>query len=392
MATSKCLTQFRRDVANSLLRATTCRVPDCALLRTRSLSILSLAIVASILGCEPSTRSDDTTVKKRTSHVRTIRVKDMEFLSAKLKEKFLRCDAIARKFARDGWHRRPYKTFELHAARGMYHAEWATFANKSDRNPINYRGPREVHCLSIGAYFDADSREEGQEKIIRGFQLDARWKPAGSGWGARLYYRTFQGDAYPRSKRPYEDFRFSAIHYSQSHDRDSLPSLYFNRAGMTGWADTFQFGGDKGRPPTAYSLFVCSRGSSSVEYQKRWAIIPDTDLKRILDSAETFRDFALRSLDELERRLNVDIPDGTAVKRARYQRQRQLKYAEDPRVLYSKRKLTPGERKQILNKALLQVSKQRAAIRKHYRTIYAAVLRAFPISKCITVGDNDRLK
>lgn len=155
--------------------------------------------------------------------VRKLPVDEMRFPDQKLGEKFLRMDAVCNSFAKPNWHRRPFQTFDSFQARGVYFSEWASFAEKG-RNPVNYRGSNEMHCVAMSAYFNADSPAPTTHDSIVGLGINAVWNPPETGWRAAVDYYTMHGAIYPRSGRQSRAVKSAGItvgHRDRSPDQDS---------------------------------------------------------------------------------------------------------------------------------------------------------------------------
>lgn len=375
-----------------------------------------VAVLIAVLflpGCTPTNPITDRGGGQDDSEeipVRTISLEQMRFSSPELAAK-LRCfDATANRFAEDDWHRRPYTTFPSYRARGVYFAEWATFPNERGRNPVNYHGPKELHCISIGAVFDADAVTTSRQSLlprpehgsgavsltappaeesllpnpeIVGVRLNARWKPAGEGWAATLRYRTFQGGDYPRSGKPDEDFRISFLRYPPP-DSDGLLNfaetrIEYSRTGGAWYTADRIFGGSNGQPPTMYEFVVNTTDAHDEARLPRE--VPDQDVRRMMATPEALRDFGLAAYTALAKKIDEDIPSGKALRRM--QLARNLHHGESPDALHSDRPLSPEELDEVHQTARAAIDLKIRLLREDYQEMHAALLRAFPLLECV---------
>lgn len=314
--------------------------------------------------------------------VRTITLDEMKFPDPIVGEKLRQFDALASRTAGQNWVQRPYTTLDSYGARGVYIANWSTLF-LDDHLPHNYRGPEEVHFISLSAVFDADAEEPSKQKEIVGLRVYAKWKPAGAGWAAILTYETYQGQNYPRSGRPQEKFDVRFEFYRGGVDK-KLPRatiLGINRDGAASWSDSYSFGGEEGKPKTIYE-FTVSTFDSKRQGDKQ-QVVPDADVRRILASAEDMRDFGLASLDALLQKIETDIPLGRAFGQRPPQFARALKFREKSSALDSDRKLTEEEQQQILNEARREVQGRIETLRDNYQEMYAALMKAFDLKACL---------
>jgi hypothetical protein len=300
----------------------------------------------------------------------------MRFPDPALGEKFRRFDAYCRQAKDAQGHHRPYKSFPRRSARGVYFAEWATFAIE-DRNPVNYHGSREVHSLSMSAIYDADGGPEVRDQIV-GFTATGRWKPAETGWGARVTYRTLHGADYPRSKRPNEWFKFSVFYYRATDSVElARPTIHFARNGGAQFAYTHLVEVEDEQDPIAYEFVVRIRTDASYDQLKKKQ--PDEDVDRILGSPEAMRDFGLAALNELENRIRAEIPTKTALRSVRSMRMPE--YNEDPDRLNRDRPPRDDELAEVMRIARERVQSRRSALNDGYQEMYAAVHNALPVQQ-----------
>lgn len=334
------------------------------------LAALLATLSSRCMGREPAQPAPPT--RDAPCEVRTVRLDQLRFLDEALGEKLRRMDAAANRIAGPTWHRRPYSTFTSPLAQGVYFAEWATFADANGRNPWNYHGPEEAHCIDLSAFFDPK-----EPATVKGIGLSARWKPGRAGWAATLRYVSNQGRGAGARGREEFNFSFTPFEDKGMARVDPVTTNAFGerrtrRARMDfsyrgGWFSDIHLIGD-----TLYSFSVSAPAPAVGQL--------DAEVLRILASPESMRDFAAAQQETLVKRLKEDIPSGRALTRAEMANRVPSRRGEDAR---STRKLTAEEKQLVLDDALVGVQWQLDCIRRDYKEMYAVLEHTFPIRECL---------
>src|SRR5581483_7833087 len=225
----------------------------------------------------------------------------MKFADPKVGVK-LRCfERMAKELATPAWFHRPFSTLAHLDAQGVYYATWATLAHEGGA-AWNYRGPKDLHCVSLGARFVP----KGSEEII-GVALNALWRPASGGRSASLTYATFGGQP-PKGRE--EQFFVSFMGRSKTGDEAGTnPQITLDYHGRHLYQSSPKFEG------VTYNVEVHTH--EPVELSRLSKVVSDAEVKRILASPEAMRDFLLASYLKLQANIEVDIPSRKAIKWAK---------------------------------------------------------------------------
>lgn len=303
---------------------------------------------------------------------------EMRFPDEKLGEKFRQFDATCTSFAKPGWHHRPYQAFDSFQARGVYFAEWASFAEKG-RNPINYCGPNEMHCLAMSAYFDADSPDPASREKIVGLGINAVWNPPETGWRTAVDYYTMHCGKYPRSGQPKETCEI-LWNYHQAKGEALKPGLRWAQSGTQSYFQAFTFGGKSGDPGDVATLYQIS---ISYEPVRRSLMTLDADVCQFLKSPESLRDQLLASNQQLLERVKAELSAGRGVQDA--SRIDRLSPPENAPANYSRssRPLTAAERETVTAAAVAEIQRRMDVIQSDFQSLYESVNRAFPLRQCL---------
>ena len=310
---------------------------------------------------------------------------EMRFPDERLGEKFRRFDATCNSFAKSGWHCRPYQPFDSLQARGVYFAEWASFAEKG-RNPINYCGPNEMHCLSMSAYFDADAPDPASREKIVGLGIGAVWNPPETGWRTAVDYYTMHGGKYPRSGQPMETCEI-LWNYHQAKGEALKPGLRWSQSGMQSYSQAFTFGGKSGAAGDFATLYQTSISNEPV----RGSLMPlDADVCRFLKSPESLRDHLLVSNQQLLDRVKAELSAGRGVREA--SRIDRLSPPENAPANYSRssRPLTATERETVTAAAVAEIQSRIDVIQSDFQSLYESVNRAFPLRQCLETSSEPK--
>lgn len=288
--------------------------------------------------------------------VRQLSVGDMSFADRALGDKFRRFHAAAEKMAKQGWDHKPYETFADRRLDGVAYAHWCTFVEQDRLVPINYGGPRELNTVQIGAFFDPNPENPNAHKNINGAFVYAKWKPADAGWSAYV--------SYGKTTRIRDVFDCSFYYFAGPKEKPGrLPLIESFLDGHANYSGMFLFG-EAGKQ-TQYSYLVTS-------WEKPRQVVLDDEVRRILKSPESLRDFLLVPYKNLLKRLHQDIPEEKGYSAKVY-----------PTPAVSDRRLSDAERKQVLQSACDEVEFKIRTVQNHYKALFAAQRKAFPLRECL---------
>ena len=293
----------------------------------------------------------------------------LTFADPLVERRFTWFNAFAESVAKDGWHHRPYQTFANRTSPTVYFSEWATFANEDGRNPVNYAERRECHALSSVVNFDPQTPE-----CIIGVGFWCRWKPADRGWSARIEYRT-SNQRPTLHGRARERFSLHFQHYPLLDDPDLLrKDIMIDREGNADYQTYFLV------DDLEYAVNVNTwNGVRKARLEKTQ---PDAEIRRIMATADSFRDYCLAVFKRLAKKIETDFASGAAIGAAR--ENRMPEYGEDPSSLYTARPMTAEEKESCLVNARADVQARIRVIKEHYREMYAAANKALPVLELIT--------
>lgn len=258
--------------------------------------------------------------------------------------------------AQQGWDRKPYETFADRRLDGTAYAHWCTFAEQDRLLPINYGGPRELNTIQIGVFFDPNQDNPNAHKSINGTILYAKWKPADAGWSAYL--------SYGKGKRTRDIFDCAFYHFAGPKEKPGqLPLIESFLDGHANYSGIFLFG-EIGKQ-TQYSFFVTS-------WEAPRKVVLDDEVRRILKSPESLRDYLIVPYKNLLKRLNQVIPEEKGYTATVY-----------PSPAASNRRLSDAERQHVLTTACNEAELKIRTVQNHYKAIFAAQRKAFPLRECL---------
>lgn len=332
-------------------------------------------MIASVLVLSGTVRSAEPAPKRFPAA-------EMTFPDQKLGQKFRRFLAACESFSQPGWHHRPFQAFDSFQARGVFFAEWANVADKNGRNPINYSGPDEMHCLAMSAYFDADSPDPASRQKIVGLGLNATWNPPGTGWRTAVDYYTMHGRKYPRSGQPMEKYEI-LWNYHPATGEAFKPGLRWSHSGTQFYSHHFTFGGKSGREDDHATLYEISVSHEPVGVTLATL---DADVCRTLESPESLRDQLLTSNQQLLSKLKSEIPAGRSVRKAL--RSDRLSPPDNSPEDYSRssRPLTSAEQDEIAAAAVAEIQIRIDVIQRDFKALHESANRTFPLRQCLNVA------
>ena len=215
-----------------------------------------------------------------------------------LQGKFKCFTATAKKIAKAGWFAKPFAM----TSQGVCTAEWATFAGEGGEVPWNYTGAKELQCLSLSVFLDPEKAEE-----MVGFAASGLWRPAEAGWQARVRYITSHGRRAPAGKG--EGFHINLEGRNGPGDGErKFPSISITPRGLAFFHKIHVFG------DTKYTIEVVNREAAAALVPNKRT--PDSQVRKMLESAESMRNFAMGAYKELLVKLPVQILTGRAVRSA----------------------------------------------------------------------------
>ncbi len=271
-------------------------------------------------------------------------------------------DAIAEEIAGDDWLHDPW---HKRRHRKDYHDYTATWGTTRSRGGYisNIWPDRPLHIIKlIAAPLLKDTG------IIWDATVIASWYPEGENvWGTHVVYST---SLFARPRDVQRDNFLILFRRSQDFEL-SLPGRgYFGK-----------------------------RKFGEIEYQFGVGDSPssDRDVRPYLESAESMRDQALGVIEYLEDRLRKEIPSGKAIT-SLIDPSLPPQNPVDPeppskrslKPPFPKRyELTEAQREEILEQALADLKDRKRLWQEHYRELYAAAEKAFPIKRLFAV-EHDR--
>ena len=98
----------------------------------------------------------------------------------------------------------------------------------------------------------------------------------------------------------------------------------------------------------------------------------DDEVRRILKSPESLRDYLVVPYKNLLKRLNQVIPEEKGYLATLY-----------PGPTVSNRRLSDAERQQVLKSACAEVELKIRTVENHYKELFAAQRKAFPLRECL---------
>src|SRR5262249_9056578 len=101
-------------------------------------------------------------------------------------------------------------------------------------------------------------------------------------------------------------------------------------------------------------------------------VVLDDEVRRILKSPESLRDFLVVPYQKLLKRLNQVIPEEKGYRATLY-----------PSPTVSNRRLSDTERQQVLKSACAEVELKIRTVQNHYKELFAAQCKAFPLRGCL---------
>lgn len=345
---------------------------------SRNLAMLTSAFVVALVltGCvrkRPALPAVDEP-DQAPDVAEVVKPDDARFSSPALQEKFRRMRAAADALARD-WKTTPFSRSTKPAIHGTYRATWSNSLDAYDGMPINYHGRDEVHCCSLEAYFDKDRPAKGPPLFV-GLRLEALYKPAGQGWGARIDYRTFDGVPAPRPGAADESFGCYLLHY-HTLGQEAPPCSGFEvyGRGCATYSEWFHFG----KGPEVRYQFTASVHPAINDAARLRKVVPDAGVRSLFASSEVFRDDLVTAftklLEEVEKKVKSDVPlHGVSHKPLR---------PNEPRVQPPPHRLTPEEQKEVLEAARKDVTARIDTVREQHQLMYAAAQKAFPLRDCL---------
>lgn len=342
-----------------------------SVIRIRDISSLLAYCGALAMFCADSWSAEPLSVRK-------LPVDEMRFPDQKLGEKFRRMDAACNSFAKPNWHRRPFQTFDSFQARGVYFSEWASFAEKG-RNPVNYRGTNEMHCIAMSAYFNADSPAPITHDTIVGLGINAVWNPPETGWRAAVDYYTMHGAIYPRSGRQNEscEIRWD---YGWAQGQKPRPGLRWSQSGTQSYSQSFTFGGQSGAAGDIATLYLISISTKPVIGSQKTL---DAGVCQLLKSPDSLRDQLRISYQQLLEQVKVELTAGRGVKNA-LRTDRLSPPANAPENFsLSPRVLSVAERERVVAAAVAEIQSQIEVVQSDFELLYESANRAFPLRKCL---------
>lgn len=309
-----------------------------------------VATVMALAGGSPAALQDG------TLPIRRIGVDEMSFADKALGDKFRRFHTAAEKMAKQGWDRKPYETFTDRRLDGVAYAHWCTFVEQDRLVPINYGGPRELNTIQIGAFFDPNPENPNAHKNINGVFLYAKWKPAEAGWSAYL--------GYGKTTRIRDVFDCSFYCFAGPKEKPGqLPLIESFLDSHANYSGMFLFG-EAGKQ-TQYSYLVTS-------WEKPRQVVLDDEVRRVLKSPESLRDYLLVPYRNLLKRLHQEIPEEKGYRATVY-----------PTPAVSERRLSDAERKQVLQSACDEVELKIRTVQTHYKALFVAQQKAFPLRESL---------
>lgn len=306
----------------------------------------------------------------RHAHAQRIELKDMLFPDKELGEKFKRIHAAAEKMAGPKWERMPYQSRGEYMGRGVYYGEWANFREDDLNGPFNYHGPKEVGYVQYGAFFFRDEKDPDHLRKIIGLTLHTRWKPADTGWTAYITYRTYNGKPDPATTAKDEYFNLRWHYHPLPTDKTVPAGMELNLHGHAWYATAFRSGD---------TLYLVGIPTKATVIEPR---IPDKEVMRILASPESLRDQLLADHESLLKTTREVMKAGDSFYSARVERPAVPgKQPGAPEL--SSRPLTDADREKLIKQAEQEIGAKITSIKTHYKDLFAAARKAFPIGEVL---------
>ena len=204
-----------------------------------------------------------------------------------------------------------------------------------------------------------------QEREVSGVRLTASWFPK-EGWGVRVEYSINTGKFASQS--------FEVWFTDDNREISSSTDYKLN-------LPAGEYLGRKRYDRLEYVVNVTGRSRTD------WETDHDPEVRRFSASPEGLLKEGLASLDELEQLARKQITSGEA-----------LTVLDDSTIsggqppeehsASGQYELTDEREQEILGEALAEIERQRELLRENYRELHAAVVRAFPLSDCLTQADD----
>jgi hypothetical protein len=250
-----------------------------------------------------------------------------------------------------------------------YHALWCLRSGTPD-HLCTWQAERPTHCISLRASHHPDNPRK-----VRGVDLNATWRPEGDGWGVRLSYHAHKGNADNEKVR--EQFGLTFFDQKKSPDSDAV-------LGVPG-------GGHRVVKRFGDFEYVIASPTNSGD--------PPRGPQKFLSSAESFRDAALAVIDEAEPLIRKQVASGEAVRSVTDHSIMKTRtvggtHGGDPpreepyhptfeAPLPEGYQLTDAQKQEIQKEITAELDRRRRLLRDHYKELYAAVQKAFPLQECL---------
>ncbi|MDP6443405.1 MAG: hypothetical protein QGG36_25075 [Pirellulaceae bacterium] len=288
---------------------------------------------------------------------------DLPFIHDALRQRIHRIDKImgGANYPADKtikWSRRPHAGRDGTGADDFV-AQWST---ATDRLGVSIQpGQEPASTVRIYAEVGRQSAKSKQGPRISGFNLRGSWRPKAPGWGAMVVI--FSSRSYTAAAAGRETIR---VHFRHS-DRTTI------NLPLAGWVAA---------TPTSNPRLPTPRGFKETRIASRGTRLSIAQVRALTESAESFRDEAIRLISAVEASMIADIVAGRGVQRGVY---RQVDNDGNTRfVAFDSKDVQPlsgDEIEQFRNMVKKEFQRRRSIVQENYKELHPAILNAFPLDQ-----------